>query len=279
MLSRAMIRRLVTVFLIFSLIMPGLAYAQNMLEEKPPERAALENIPKINKKFEEEGGLPFDIRGEAMREAALSYGARGGLAWRTWLIRKSLDERAGDLDKIYDFRALLIPAPSGLLIEPPIVSESVNAMIIEAGGTEAAVADKIYDINANARIVSAPRSWRNYLERNWGTVEPPPDILRPNDDEEREKWIVWIRDGWSRGVEQADAIFEQDLKQLNADFEGMVRYRMLLAQAMISPPYTIQLDRGITGGGKTMRIGDRSVQITTMPKLNAGSESWQPVNR
>lgn len=272
----------VTVFVILCAVFSAMSFsasAQTSLDSEPAGRDALENIPKINKKIDEEGGLPFDLRGEAMREAALSYGARGGLAWRTWQIRKTLEERANDLNRIYNFQTLLIPAPSGLLIEPPVISESTNAMIIESSGTEAAVADKIYDMNANARIVSAPRSWRNYLERNWGDVEPPPDILRPNDEEEREKWITWIREGWQKGTEQADEIFAQDLKQLNADFQGMVRYRTLLAQSMVSPPYTTQLDRGITGGGNKMRIGDRIVQITTLPQLNAGAESWQPANR
>jgi defect-in-organelle-trafficking protein DotC len=195
------------------------------------------------------------------------------------MIRQELDQRAGYMDKIYDFRHLLIPAPSGLLIEPPVISEQVNALIIDGTGSEAAVSDRIYNINKNARIVSTARSWRNYLERSWGIVTPPPDILRPNDEEERYRWIDWVRQGWEAGIEQADQIFEQDLNQLAADYQGMVRYRMLLAQGMVSPPYTLQTDRGVTGGGTTMRVGDRAVQITGMPSLKAGSETWQPANR
>src|SRR5690606_16622935 len=103
--------------------------------------------------------------------------------------RVELQQRASYLDKVYDFRQLLIPAPSGLLIEPPIVSEAQKAMIIDNKGAEAAVADRVYFIGVNARIVSAPRLWNNYLERDWGAVEEPPDILRPNDEHEREKWI------------------------------------------------------------------------------------------
>ena len=45
----------------------------------------------------------------------------------------------------------------------------------------------------------------------------------------------------------------------------MIRYRMLLAQGMVSPPYATQHDRGVTGGGKMMRIGDREVLISGMP--------------
>lgn len=255
------------------------ARATDAEKSPPPTRQELETIPKLNVIVEPDTGLPLDIRLDAVREAALSYGARGGLAWRTYHIRQELDRRASYMDKVFDFSQLLIPAPSGLLIEPPIVSESINAMIIDGGGREAAVADRVYNISRNAQIVGTARSWRNYLEREWGDVTPPPDILRPNDEAEREQWVVWVREGWDKGIEQADEIFEQDLAQLTAHYQGMVRYRMLLAQGMVSPPYALQIDRGVTGGGSRMRVGDRAVEITGMPELMPGTETWQPASR
>lgn len=245
----------------------------------PPTLHELETLPKENKLIDGEMPLPLDIRRDALKEAALSYGARGGLAWRTFEIRSELLGREGYLDKVYNFRELLIPAPSGLMIEPPIVSEADNALIIDGAGTEAAVADRILNFSANARIVSTARLWNNYLERDWGDVTPPPDILRPIDAEERDVWIEEVNKGWEQGVRQADEIFEADLNQLAADYQGMVRYRMLLAQGMVSPPYALQVDRGVTGGGDEMRIGDRAVQITGMPEFLPGSEQWQPASR
>lgn len=259
--------------------MPAHAAQDMQTPAPPPALSELQSLPKENFVKGEGEALPFDIRGDAMREAALSYGMRGGLAWRTFEIRRELVTRASYLDRIYDFRQLLIPAPSGMLIEPPVISAAENAMLIDAKGVEAAVADRIYNISANARIVAAPRLWNNYLERDWGEVTPPPDILRPNDEHERKKWINWINEGWERGVQQADEIFEADLNQLVADYQGMVRYRMLLAQGMVSPPYALLVDRGVTGGGNQMRIGDRAVQITGMPEFVPGSEQWQPASR
>ena len=109
---------------------------------KPPEIGELESVPKLNKTIDAETGLPFDIRLDALREAAMSYGARGGLAWRTYHIRQELEQRGDFLDKIFDFRQLLIPAPSGLLIEPPVISESLNARIIDQGGLNDPVSDR-----------------------------------------------------------------------------------------------------------------------------------------
>ncbi len=247
--------------------------------EGPPTIYDLETLPKLNTIIDEESDMPFDIRLDAMREAALSYGARGGLAWRTYEIRNELATRATYMDKVFDFRQLLIPAPSGFLIEPPIVSESINALLIDNGGREAAVADRVYNISRNAKIVSSARDWRNYLERDWGDVLPPPDVLRPGTDEERLRWIEWVNEGWESGIAQANDIFEQDLNQLVAHYQGMVRYRMLLAQGMVSPPYALQIDRGITGGGTRMRVGDRAVEITGMPELVPWTETWQPASR
>ena len=131
----------------------------------PPPLSVLQNLPKENPVKEGESGLPFDIRKDALREAALSYGARGGLARRTYEIRQQLRKREPNLDQIFDFSQLLIPAPSGFMIEPPVISESVNAMIIDGGGQEAAVSDRIYNIVSNAKIASTARTWRQYLER------------------------------------------------------------------------------------------------------------------
>lgn len=237
------------------------------------------NIKKENKAVKQNEGLPLDIRTDAQKEAAVSFGARGGLAWRTYYIRQEMETRARYLDKVFDFRQLLIPAPSGMLIEPPVIGEAMDATLIDNRGMEAAVADRVLNIGQNARIVSTARTWRSYLERQWGVVDLPPDILRPATKEEREIWTKNIKRGWNLGINQADEIFQADLNKLVADYQGMVRYRSLLAQGMVSPPYALQVDRGVTGGGNEMRIGDRAISLTELPKLQTGYKEWQPANR
>lgn len=247
-------------------------------DEEPVElQDLLKYKPKTKQEKKDE--LPLDIRKEAIIEAAISFGARGGLAKRTYEIRQELDVRARLLDKVFNFSNLLIAAPSGLLIEPPIISENFNSMIIDVNGQTAAVSDRMLNIIRNARIVSASRDWRVYLEREWGEVLPPPDILLPQNHEERVAWYENLQKGWDYGIKQADEIFKDDLARLESDFQGMIRYRMLLAQGMVSPPYALQIDRGITGGGDEMRIGDRAVQITGVPELMTGAETWKPASR
>jgi len=245
-----------------------------------PVPPALEDLQEqMNGEKAQADQMGLQIRSDAMREAALSYGARGGLAFRTFEIQRRLAEYETSLTKTYNFSRLLVAAPSGFLIEPPIVSEAQRAVLVNAGGQAAAVADRIYRINRVARIVTSARNWHLYLERDWGRVEPPPDILLPKDENERVAWRAYVKQGWDEGVKQAEEIFEADLDRLTNDFVGMVRYRELLAQGMISPPYALADDRGVTGGGSEMRVGDRGVAITGQTQLIPKSGEWTPAPR
>src|SRR5690606_14468110 len=104
------------------------------------------------------------------------------------------------MDRVYNFRRLLIKAPSNMFIEPPIISEALNNFLVSPDGDEAAVADTVYMIARQARIVSAPRNWRQYLERVWEEIVPPPTILLPENEAERKAWRVWVREGWYEGI-------------------------------------------------------------------------------
>jgi defect-in-organelle-trafficking protein DotC len=223
--------------------------------------------------------IALDMRRDAQKEAALSYGARGGLAKRNYQIMERMKGFDTVLDKVFNFRALLIKTASGLLIEPPIVKESIDALVIDASGDEAAVADKVFDINKKAKIVSAPRDWRQYLIQTWSDVPPPPHVLWPKNKQEQADWSTWVAQGWEAGSEQAEQIFESNVNRLVAEYNGMVRYRMLLAQGMISAPYAMHEDRGVTGDKNQMRVGDRAVRITGPSQFLTGAELWKPADR
>lgn len=222
---------------------------------------------KLDNVVSQEKDLALKIRRDSMRNAARSYGARGGLGWRTKQIMNELKRSSSAMDKSFNFRRLLIKAPTNMYIEPPIISEALNNFIVTPSGTEAAVADIVYQITNQSRIVSAPRNWQQYLERDWEVVAPPPDILLPESPQEREAWIRWVTEGWEQGIKQADEIFQSDLDLLVADFEGMVRYRRLLAEGKVTAPYATLVDRGVTSSEVQANIGNRSLNITTQLRV------------
>lgn len=252
----------------------------------PPELEKLQDIKGSHgvsgDLFDEAVGkkMSLDLRRDSQREAALSYGARGGLAKRSYQVTERLKDYEVTFDKVFDFRALLVRAPSGLLIEPPIVRESLDALVIEEDGAEAAVADQILKINKQARIVTAPRDWRHYLTFSYATeIHPPPRVLWPKNEKEQVRWNQWVKQGWDAGYAQGEQIFQANLAQLIADYEGMVRYRMLLAEGKISQPYALQEDRGVTGGRNEMRVGDRALRITGPSQFLTGADLWKPADR
>lgn len=227
-----------------------------------------------------DAGISLDIRKDAQEEAALSYGARGGLAFRSFYIAEELKGQEDVLDKVFDFQQLLVKAPSGLLIEPPIVSEADNALIVAKGGIEAAVADRIYNINKNAKIVTAPRNWRQYIDPvRIEEIAKPPKILWPQTKEEEKRWSTHFDKGWNAGIDQANQIFQSNIERLTSDFNGMILYRIMVAQGMISEPYALHEDRGITGGKNEMRIGDRALRITGPSEFKTGYDTWHPADR
>ena len=250
------------------------------ISPSPPPLADLQNQATSEEDEEiKPNTIGLQIRADAQREAALSYGARGGLAFRTFEIQRRLAEHDKSMSRTFDFARLLISAPSGLLIEPPIVSEAQQAVLVNSSGQDAAVADRIYRINRVARIVTAARNWRLYLERDWGRVDPPAAILLPKTEEEKFAWAAYVKQGWEAGLKQAEDTFESDLDRLTNNYTGMVRYRELLSQGMISPPYAFSDNRGVTGGGNEMRVGDRGITITGQSSLISKSDTWMPANR
>ena len=55
----------------------------------------------------------------------------------------------------------------------------------------------------------------------------------------------------------------------------MIRYRTLLAQNMVSPPYVAEMNMGVTGGGSDLTAGDRLLRITAFPTLQNNSQDWK----
>lgn len=222
---------------------------------------------------------PTHVREKAMEEAAKSFGARGGLSFRTAEIGRVLQKRGGSLSQVFDFGRLLIAAPSGLFIQPPVIVEGRDGLEFADGGQAAGVTDLAYRIVEDAKIVPAPRLWGAYLEREWPEVAPPPREVFPQSSDEREKWRQWVAEGWAAGVLQADEIFQEDLDRLVRDYVGMVKFRVLLAQGMVSMPFANEENRGITGGGHEMRVGDRAVRITGPAELVPRGDLWRPADR
>lgn len=214
-----------------------------------------------------------DIEDESRRQllkiAATSLGTQAGMAARNREIHAALLNRAHEYDRAFDFsRVLLEP---GFL--PPVITEGRDAYH-QPNDREARASDRIFKIEFPARIVSATPTWRTYL---LSTVTPPvrPDTsVLPRGRTESKLWDEWVQMGWSEGEKLANEAFEADLARLTRDFQGMLRFKMLYEQGLVSKPILSRSSLGVTGGGDEMAINDRIIRITHDASLDANEKNW-----
>jgi defect-in-organelle-trafficking protein DotC len=137
------------------------------------------------------------------------------------------------------------------------------------------VSDRTYKVSKQARFVTTPPNWRQYLWMDYKAPEYPNATLLPKTREERQVWCIYIDRGWKQGVEQANTILEESIARIKEDFAGMILYRKLLAMNMVSAPFVSDTDLGVTGDGAEIRIDDRVLRITALPALNVNSSEWR----
>ena len=240
--------------------------------ERPP---SLEALQAARPGFNPSAGLSGP-RGEALHEAALSFGARGGLAARGFALNEILRRNESRLDAAYDFHTLVVQVGAGqTLMRPPVVTEAQMAFALGDGGQVARETGRVYEITRQASLTSAPPNWRSYLVRAWVNPTPPPDDLRPRSAEEVEYWNKWVAEGWAKGERQAVEIFLSDLGRLERDLVGMARYRVLLRAGLVEQPRVTFANRAVQGGRDKMRVNDRTITITDQPGLNPNRRRWR----
>lgn len=210
------------------------------------------------------------IRAIALKETALSVGAQSGLAWRAKYIDEQLLKQARHLDAIYDFNSLILEHN----VLPPVLVEGRNTLNL-ADTQTIRVSDRTYKVIKQARFITTPPNWRQYLWMDYQKPERPNTMLLPKTKEERKIWRVYVTRGWKNGVEQGNTIIEESIARLKEDLSGMILYRKLLAMNMISPPYVSHTDLGITGDAEEIHIDDRVLRITALPALNTNGQEWR----
>ena len=245
---------------------------QGWADVEPPTLAELYEV----RPGSDAGTVSFaeEKRGEAMRLAAVAFGAQAGLARRSWEIAKMLEGFERQLTRIYRFDQLVLKR-SGFQVLPPVLGETRQAFRLARTRTRAASAERVLRIVEAERIVSAVPHWRDFVVRRWRIAEPPAAVLFPRDAKERARWRRWLREGWALGRRQADDVFASDLDRLNRTFEGIVAWHRLREAAMVSAPVVLAERTGVSGGGRLMRIGEMVVHIADWAALNPRSEEWR----
>jgi defect-in-organelle-trafficking protein DotC len=208
-------------------------------------------------------------RASAIQEAAATYGTQAGLAWRVQEITRQLDSHAASYDRVFNFGAVMLEP--GFL--PPVISQGQD-LYNQTDGSTVRAAERLYKIEFPARLVNTPPRWQDYLALGVSAPQTPDQTVLPKTADERALWDAWAQQGWAQGVEQGNQMFEANLGRLKRDFEGMVRFKTLYQQGMVTKPVLARTNLGVTGGGDEMAVGDRIIRITLKAGLQPSDKRW-----
>lgn len=209
------------------------------------------------------------LRENTIESTAVGFAAQAGLKWRYENINKIIKSKyEGRLDEV-NFRPFVtdknILTPSILITKDEENFESPQKLI--KSNINFVVADE-------ARIVSVPPTYRDYLIRNFTEPKKIHPALKPRDEMEMEAWKKGILKGWMIGVKQANDIFADGLLRLERDIQGRVNYRKMVSLKMISPAALKVTKRGVTFNDRTMNVGETVYEITNVANFT-NLEDWR----
>ncbi|MFM8454923.1 MAG: type IV secretion system DotC family protein [Gammaproteobacteria bacterium] len=210
------------------------------------------------------------MRANILRDTALSMGARGGLAEQAQEINKMLLKHESLLYRIFNFNLMLVNEH----VLPPVLIEGRQTLHL-ASHDSIRIADRTYEILQQAKFVTAAPTWREYLWMSHTSPETPDVSLLPKNYQEKAIWKKFLTEGWAAGKHQAELIFLENINRLKRDYLGMLRYKSLLSQNMVSPPFVASTELGVTGGGQKMTVDDKIMRITAFPMLQADQSTWK----
>jgi defect-in-organelle-trafficking protein DotC len=247
----------------------GLNYPKKQQEPLPDVKMEDLMSNSITKEVKKESSVS-ELRKEALIDIATTLGATRGLISRGREIKKEVEQFSTQLDNLYNFELLKID--NGVL---PAVLEEGLAAYEQISSDHVTIADKVYKITEQSKFVSAYPTWRSYLKFDYPGIEKPNEAYLPKNEAENQIWNEAIKEGWKQGVNQANEIFENSYSKLERDYLGMIKYKILLQEGLITPTIIAKQNFGIVGGGKNMSINKQVFTISDHSALNPNNKEWK----
>lgn len=181
-----------------------------------------------------------DGRVRMIEQQAVAIGAQHGFAGAINVFHQALQRRDEHLDGIYDFGRLMLLSGEGgdaraYYLPPAIVR--VEHSVTGDGGKHIRIDNGVYRIVDQARLVTAPPQWRDYLLVPREALLPLPHrAALPRGDHERRVWRRAVKRGWRAGVRQASEELSSRIARLDEAYNGRVLYMRLSVQGRMEPP-------------------------------------------
>lgn len=240
----------------------------------PADPAPLARIkaaePPVGAGDESEGSFS-GIRDKSIRQAVYTYAVQEAVHWRYQQILKEIDAVSTQLDRVFDFSVVALD--QGRVLPPVITQAGKTWKALSSTASE--TSRKTFEIRRPARVISNPPTWRRYLIQDYPAGEKPHPALYPRDDEEQAIWDAAAERGWQNGYAFAMQLYNTNLNRLKRDFNGMILFKRLVNQNIISVPRSARNEPRIVVNGETLEIGKRLFRIT-LPSSWQETGKWQP---
>ena len=213
-----------------------------------------------------------DGRDQAILLEAMRFGSQSALYNRTIKYQNLLTKSKHELSRIFNFSPLLM---MGGRVVPPVISEGSNLEMVNDKFTRTTV-KKAYKIISQAKVINTPMDWREYLMFSAPKPSLPSKYALPIKGDEREEkiWINGVSQGWEAGLRQANIIMIQNIRKLERDYVGMVRYHLMLTKKIVTSPIVSNLNLGVTTNADSINIGEVVFEIAELPKFNKDVDAW-----
>lgn len=222
----------------------------------------------LKKKIQTEKVNP---RYDSIYMEGIKFGTQAGLYYRATQVNQFIERNKSYFARIANFQPLLLA--NGRVV-PPIITETKNQVNNESRYTLRSV-DRAYQIQEQARVINTPLTWMEYLLVNPPKPILPNETLLPLNDKEDYYWRDGIERGWVYGLTQANSIYIENIRKMERDYIGMVRFHLMLERGLISNPISSSVNLGVTGTDKDMNVNEVIFNIDQVPKFNRDAETWK----
>jgi defect-in-organelle-trafficking protein DotC len=199
-------------------------------------------------------------------------GVQTAVRWRYEAIDSLLQSNRDTLDRVFDFRPLLLHDGR---VAPAVIERTDGAYRITSP-TEAHQTEATFTVEQEARVITRPPDWRDYLVHSYPTFTRPDPAMLPRDRTERQIWQAAVASGWRAGVIQADRLFDAHLARLRRDYLGMARCKLLALQGIVEVPLLAESRLGVVVAGRMLSVGERVFRIPPVTDFQP-VRTWKPI--
>lgn len=217
-----------------------------------------------------------DLVGNAVRDAGRRLGATTAYAKQAEHLYSSVAIYDDYLAEIFDFGGLMLP--EGII--PPVLAQTENTISFnrENGRETKEIRAQVLKTVRKARFAnSGGPHWRTYLRLTLPAQETPHPKLQDEIDAHRDAWQRGVREGYEKGVEQANQAFEIAINEMSRDYAGMQLFRLLWLAGQVEAPKIVDQNANVIGGGRgsdEMSIGVRRVVISEPVYFINDASQW-----